>query len=488
MSSLWDEDEFDEKKTNIFASFHARNRQRVRDAFWKVLNLSSSDLLEAWISFHLIVNYAMMHRCENGASSWMMLTKYCLPFAGCIMLIHFYSLAKYSPSGAIYMRVAITGVLFPKIDILPNLLWQFIMQAYVARGNRRLFDAVSNFICSEPAKGSKSSALHKSTISMHKYYTEYYGSSLRSNRNGHDVFGEDDCYSKQTKIICGHYYLSTLYAETKEMYRNHYWHLYSHRNVDCNYYQNNFIERIAPKIRKEMEENLTDRAPFGLDSICISNWIFLWHFVLGFDKFWIENFYAKTSWYYAIRVVYITMLIFGILQYLCKLYCFLGVLGDFESNSFEKDCKIAFILLGEFGSFGYSLFYVLKKDENRFIVRLYHQRFVERVLDSMQMDSDDVDRKTLGDIRVLCRHYEQRKIVFSTLEDVFGYDVGLLIMEYSVPRVPRLRIKFSRLTERNFIKSNVEDFKVFEPKKIECKPVVSHRHSDMMFDVDEDAC
>jgi len=426
--------------------------------------------LEAWIALHLIVNYAMMHRVENGASTWMMMTKLCLPFAGCIMLIHFYSIAKYCPSGAIYMRVAITGLLFPKIDILPNLLWQFLLQAYVARGNRRLFSSVSSFICSDSGLYSGYNHLRSAltpTPPAHSHSNPMCQSTecSVSEPHGHCHGEPSTVYSKQTKIICSHYYLQTLYFETKEMYRNHYWHLYSHRDVDCNYYQNNFIERIAPQITKELEDNLTDRTPFGLDSISISNWTFLWHFVLGFDKFWIESFYAKTSWYYLIRMVYLSMLMMGCLQYLCKLYCFLGVLGDFESNSFEKDCKIILLLLGEFASFGYSLFYVLKKDENRFIVRLYHQRFVERVLDSCQMSTEYVDTKTLRDIRGLCRYYEHRKVVFGLLEDAFGYDVGLLIMEYSIAKAPQLAIKFSRLSERNYIKSNVAQFNAFCPGK-----------------------
>eukprot|EP01084_Bolivina_argentea_P043468 80096_1 len=170
-----------------------------RNAILQCISINS--LIELWISIHLIINYSFLHRLNDGNSLWMTATGMSWIFALSILVIHFYSLIKYTPGATIYMRVLITAFLFPRIDILHNLILAFLLQPSISTGKRRLFSAVSTFIC-------------------------------------------DNNNSKQTKIICSHYYLMTLYKVTKEIYKNNYLHLYSNQRILYNYYQNNFIETL----------------------------------------------------------------------------------------------------------------------------------------------------------------------------------------------------------------------------------------------------
>lgn len=400
----------------------------IRDSILRCLNISKSDALEAWISIHIIINYSFLHRLNEGNSNWKYITDWCSPFALCILIIHFYSLIKYSPSGAIYMRILITTFLFPGFDILPNIVMAFLLQTSVSIGNRRLFQDLSSFIC--------------------------------------DNNNNDNLMDKKCKIICSHYYLMNLYEITKEMYRTNYLHLYNYRKIHCNYYQNNFIEKLTPFIKKEIENNLTSKisSNLNLSSISISNWTYLWHIVLGYDKFWIVNYYQKSWCYILIRFIYIIMLIFGCIQYITKLFDFISVLKDFKTNSFDKDCIIIFILLGEFWTFGYCVYYIRKKDSDRFIVRLYQQRFVERVFDAIQISNNYLNNKTLNDIQLLCIYYKQKQQIYDHIKHKFGKDIAIEIMKFVMPKW-KLSLKFQRLSEPERIQSNISQYNVF--KKID---------------------
>ena len=409
-------DQFDLGIFHLFAEFPLRLIHKIYNTVLNFLRFSQNDVIEFWISIHLMMNYSLLHQLNDGNSLWMRSTNWCSPFALCILIIHFYSLIKYAPSHcSIYMRLMVTVILFPRFDILPNVVLAFLLQSALASDNRKMFDMISRFICND-----------------------------------------DHLYSKQTKITCSHYYLMKLYDVTREMYRHHYLHLFAHRKIHCNYYQDSFIERLTPKITKEIEENLTNRVSkhVSLSSICISNWKYLWHIVLGYDKFWTEHFYNKDIIYHALRTIYISMLIFAVIQYLCKLYCCVNALKDVYSM--YNNGVLIFLLLGEFWCYGYLIFYVQRKDHNRFIVRLYQQRFVRRVLDACHVSPDYVNLKTANDVELLCKYYQQKQKVFQMLEDVLGYDVSLLIIKY-VAQKWKLKMIITR-SQKEHIQTNVGEW------------------------------
>merc|ERR1712129_318480 len=134
--------------------------------------------------------------------------------------------------------------------------------------------------------------------------------------------------------------------------------------------------------------------------------------------------------YHGLRFIYITMLIFAAIQYLCKCFCLIHALKEHYQNTMDDNVTIIFLLLGEFWCFGYLIFYVRGKDHNRFIVRLYRQKFVYRVLDACHVSSAYLDAKTLDDVKGLCKFYEEKRMVFGILEERFGYDVSIVIMKY----------------------------------------------------------
>lgn len=407
-------------------------------------HISKSDALEAWITIHIMINYSFLYRLNDGKSLWKDMTDYCFPFALFILIIHFYSLIKYKPPGcAIYMRILLTTVICQtNFDILPNIVMAFLLQTKVANGNRRLFNKVSNFICSH-----------------------------------------NDDNSKQSKIICCHYYLIKLYDVTKELYRNNYLHLYAHRRIPCNFYQNNFIEKLRPKIEREIEHNLTSKINENLDlsSIRISNWTYLWHIILGYDKFWIQNFYQKKWFFILFRFIYIMLLIFGILQYLAKLHCFINVLKDFETNSWDKDWRIIFILFGEFWTFGFLTWYVRKKDSDRFIVRLYQQQFVEIAFRFCHIAPKYINNKTLNDIKLFTIYYNQKRYIFHILYNKFGKDIGILILQFIMPYKWKLSIKLTRRSYPDRIKTNIEEYNIFNGQIPNEQPII-HSSSWQHFD------